>query len=83
MPFIRVNEFQTETVHDVNVANIISFSVKKGSKFTTMELVDNITINIVDDPRQLRGYIKKAEGTLPEKAEPNEEVGGIPFPASR
>lgn len=72
MPFIRVTRFEDAVVMDINVNKIISFHVGKGKKFTTIELVDNLTVDACDDPRQLRGYIKKAEGTLPEKVMPND-----------
>lgn len=71
MPFIRVTRYEDDVVIDISVTKIISFYVAKGGKFTTVELVDNLNIHAKDEPRQLRGYIKKAEGTLPEKAEPN------------
>lgn len=71
MPFIRVTDTQTKAIVDLNINKIIKFEVRPGSKFTTIDLDDNWCIHVDDEPRQLRGYIKKAEGTLPEKAEPN------------
>lgn len=62
MPFIRVTR-RDNTVIDVNISKIIQFHPHGGN--TRLDLVDNISHDIVDEPRQLRGYIKKAEGTLP------------------
>lgn len=69
MPFIRVTR-RDNVVIDISVNKIIQFYPQGGD--TRIDLVDNISHDIVDDPRQLRGYIKKAEGTLPEKAMPND-----------
>lgn len=69
MPFIRVNEQPSGDVHHVNVANIISFSQRKGEKFTRVELRDNLLLVVTDTPRQIRGYINKAEGLLVDRAE--------------
>lgn len=71
MPFIRVTR-RDNVVIDISVNKIIQFYPQGGD--TRIDLVDNISHDIVDDPRQLRGYIKKAEGTLPEKVEPNVEL---------
>lgn len=69
MPFIRVNEHPGGDVHHVNIASIISFSQRKGDKFTKLELKDNISLSVTDTPRQLRGFINKAEGLLEDKVE--------------
>lgn len=71
MPFIRVTRTCDKVVIDINTASILQFYPASGN--TRIDLQDNISHDIVDEPRQLRGYIKKAEGTLPEKAEPNGE----------
>lgn len=71
MPFIRVTRTSDSVVFDINTANIIQFYSYQGH--TRIDLTDNISHDIVDEVRQLRGYIKKAEGTLPEKQEPNVE----------
>lgn len=76
MPFIRVTR-RDNVVIDINTVNIIQFYPQGGN--TRIDLKDNITHDIVDEVRQLRGYIKKAEGTLPEKQEPN--VANTPAPA--
>lgn len=72
MPFIRVTRTADSVVFDINTANIIQFYPHHGN--TRIDLTDNISHDIVDEVRQLRGYIKKAEGTLPEKQELNVEV---------
>ena len=53
----------------MNITSIINFGVKPGNKHTTVELRDNITLSVSDTPRSIRGYIKRAEGLLPEKEE--------------
>lgn len=67
MPFIRVNEHPTGSVHHINVANIISFTQRKGEKYTRVELRDNLLLVVTDTPRQIRGYINKAEGLLEDR----------------
>lgn len=75
MPFIRVNEHPSGDVHHINIASIISFSQHKGDKFTKLELRDNISLGVTDTPRQLRGYINKAEGLLEDRQEYETTVG--------
>lgn len=77
MPFIRVTR-RDNVVIDIHTANIIQFYQQGGS--TIIDLRDNISHNIVDEPRQLRGYIMKAEGTLPKKQEPNAELAAYALP---
>lgn len=74
MPFIRVTEVKTKQVNDINVNRIISFYERTGDKFTTIHLEGGLDLHVEDEPRQLRGYIKKAEGTLPVKKESNAEI---------
>ena len=79
MPFIRLNSAHDKSVVDVNISTIISFSVKPGNVHTTVELRDNLTMLVSDTPRSIRGYIKRAEGLLPEKEEtPKETSTGAP-----
>lgn len=80
MPFIRVNEQPSGDVHHVNVANIISFSQRKGDKFTRLDLRDNLSLSVSDTPRQLRGYINKVEGLLEDRAELVVEGDAPPLP---
>jgi len=71
MPFIRVTRRDNVEI-DVSVNKIIQFYPQGGC--TRIDLTDNISHDINDEPRQLRGYIKKAEGTLPVKKEPNDKL---------
>lgn len=68
MPFIRVTR-RDKIVVDINTVHIIQFYPEGGD--TKVDLTDNLSFNVLEEPRQLRGFIKKAEGTLPEKQEPN------------
>lgn len=74
MPFIRLNSFNQASVIDVNVRTILTFSALPGDKYTTVCLRDNLNLQVTDTPRSIRGYIKKAEGLLPEKEEAPKEA---------
>lgn len=67
MPFIRLNRHIEQTPVDVNINTILTFEVKRGDKFTTVYLRDNLNLEVSDTPRSIRGYIKRAEGLLPDK----------------
>lgn len=69
MPFIRVTRTRDDVVMDININRIESFSQEKGNKFTTLCLQGESVYHVNDTPRSIRGYIKKAEGLLPEKEE--------------
>lgn len=69
MPFIRLNLYVEQSSVDVNINTIIAFEVRPGDKFTTVCLRDNLNYEVSDTPRSIRGYIKRAEGLLPEKVE--------------
>lgn len=68
MSFIRVSEQDdNKTKVDVNSVHIVSFrpAADAGSM---LDLSDGGTLFVNESPRQLRGFIKKAQGTLPAPA---------------
>lgn len=75
MPFIRVTDAQQKQVVDVNIAHIVAFTPAAGrdpqGSFITLN--NGVIYHVEDTPRSLRGYIKKAEGTLP-LPEPKDEL---------
>lgn len=73
MPFIRVTDVVQKQVVDLNVAHIVGFTPATGREQTgsLVTLANGDVYHVEDTPRSLRGYIKKAEGTLPE---PKDEV---------
>lgn len=66
MPLIRINTAAGDTI-SVNTQHIIQFYELGGN--TRIDLRDNISHEIKDSPRQLRGYINKAEGLLNDRVE--------------
>lgn len=72
MPFIRVTDVQQNQVVDLNIAHIVAFTpANRNQQGSFVTLNNGDVYHVEDTPRSLRGYIKKAEGTLPE---PKDEV---------
>lgn len=69
MPFIRVTDVQSKQVIDLNIAHIVAFTPVGGTKAKgSLVSIDNgESYHVEDETRQIRGYIMRAEGTLPEK----------------
>lgn len=67
MSFIRVTNIDGSVKTDLNVNKIIGFSQKKAG--TEVVMTDNMTYVVHETARQVRNFIKKAQGLLPEKAE--------------
>lgn len=75
MPFIRINRIDGKSI-DVNTSKIIQFYELGGN--TRIDLSDNLSHDVKDSPRQLRTFIKKAEGLLePMKEEISVEGPGV------
>lgn len=65
MSFIRVSEQdESKTKVDLNTVHIVSFRPASDAG-AVIDLTDGGTLYVNESPRQLRGFIKKAQGTLP------------------
>lgn len=63
MTFIRVTDAASKTKFDVNSVHITSHTpFGEGSK---IRLADGEVYSVLDTPRSIRSYIKKAQGNLP------------------
>lgn len=73
MPFIRVTDVRDKQVVDLNINHIVAFTPAIGRDLqgSLITLNNGDVYHVEDTPRSLRGYIKKAEGTLPE---PKDEI---------
>ena len=68
MSFIRVSEQdESKTKVDLNTVHIVSFRPATDAG-AVIDLTDGGTLYVNESPRQLRGFIKKAQGTLPAPA---------------
>lgn len=65
MSFIRVSRVNTDSTKvDINTAHIVSYEVGQASTIIVMSTDEELHVN--ETPRQLRSFIKKAQGTLPQ-----------------
>lgn len=67
MSFIRVTLKHNGVKVNLNSANISSFSDASDSG-SVITMTNDDDFEVTDSARSLRGYIKKAQGTLPAKA---------------
>lgn len=71
MSFIRVSARDNKCKIDLNSVHIVSFSagrVQGADVGSDIELTTGEDLYVNESPRQLRGFIKKAQGTLPAPA---------------
>ena len=74
MSFIRVSEQdESKTKVDLNTVHIVSFRPASDAG-AVIDLTDGGTLYVNESPRQLRGFIKKAQGTLPVAAAATDDV---------
>lgn len=74
MSFIRVSEQdESKTKVDLNTVHIVSFRPASDAG-AVIDLTDGGTLYVNESPRQLRGFIKKAQGTLPVAATASDEA---------
>lgn len=73
MPFIRVTDAETQQKIDVNIAHIVAFYPNVNRKRPTSRSLVRLTtgdiFDVQDEARQIRSYIKKEEGKLPDPIE--------------
>lgn len=67
MTYIRVVDHETELKVDLNTAHIIAFAAARdvdGNELpgTHISLVNGLTYHVSDTPRQVRGYVRQANG---------------------
>ena len=75
MPFIRVTDVKQKQVVDLNIAHIVGFTpAHRDLSGSFITLINGEIYHVEDTPRSLRGYIKKAEGTLPEPKDEHTQV---------
>ena len=78
MSFIRVSEKdESKTKVDVNTVHIVLFRPASDAG-SMIDLADGGTLYVNESPRQLRGFIKKAQGTLPAPAVSDEDSPAPP-----
>ena len=77
MSFIRVSARDNKCKIDLNSIHIVSFSagrVQGADIGSDIELSTGEDLYVNESPRQLRGFIKKAQGTLPVAATASDEA---------
>lgn len=70
MSFIRLTRKGGTKQVDVNSTHVVSFEELNGTgNGTYVTLVDSTEMDVLESPRQIRSFIKKAQGSLPAPAE--------------
>ena len=68
MSFIRVTTKKNAVKLDLNLNHIVHFETHQTGEGSYITMIDGTDYEVTNSSRSLRGYIKKAQGTLPEKA---------------
>lgn len=66
MGFIRVTDKDTQEKIDLNVEHITAFRGLGANAGSQVVIINGDNFTVSDSPRSLRGYIKKAQGSLPD-----------------
>ncbi len=69
MSFIRVTDAKSGERIDLNSDHIQAFRGLGDGQGSQIALADGTNYNVKDSARSLRGYIKKAQGGIPEPCE--------------
>lgn len=69
MSFIRVTDNESGEKIDLNSNHIVAFRGMGDGQGSEISLIGGNFHSVKDSPRSLRGYIKKAQGMLPEPHE--------------
>jgi hypothetical protein len=68
MSFIRVTLKADGSKVELNINHVTHFSGASSGEGSTIILANRDYLEVTDTIRSLRGYVKKAQGVLPEKA---------------
>lgn len=67
MSFIRVTLKADGSKVELNINHVTHFSVASTGEGSSIVLANGDVLQVTDTVRSLRGYVKKAQGVLPEK----------------
>ena len=68
MSFIRVTLKSNGSKVELNINQVTQFTAATTGEGSSITLANSEVLHVTDTVRSLRGYVKKAQGVLPEKA---------------
>lgn len=74
MSFIRVTLRSDKTKIDLNTVHVVSYAPQYEGTGSDIELSTGNELAVNESPRQLRSFVRKAQGTLPAPAAATEAV---------